>query len=50
MSFVALDMLILVFCWVMFRHYRTKTRCLYCGGEWSKHQEDCPVGGSGASL
>jgi hypothetical protein len=47
MGGIGVWMLVLVVCWWMFRHYRTKTKCVYCGAEWSKHNEDCPLGGSG---
>lgn len=39
-------MLTLVVLWFMFRHYRGKTKCPYCGAEWTKHEEDCPYGGT----
>lgn len=47
---VGAAMLMLVVCWWMWRHYRMKTRCGYCGGEWLKHQDDCPYGGSGSRM
>ena len=50
MSAVGVSMFVLVICWLQFRHYRTKARCHYCGGEWSKHQDDCPYGGSGVRM
>jgi len=42
---VGVWMLVLVVCWMMFRHYQEKAKCRYCGAEWRKHQEDCPYGG-----
>lgn len=47
---VAVWMVVLVVCWRMFARYRAVTRCAYCGGEWSKHQEDCPYSGSGTRM
>ena len=49
MTVAALSMVLIV-CWFQWNYYRDKTRCSYCGGEWSKHREDCPAGGSGITL
>lgn len=47
---VGVVMLVLVVCWMMFSHYRRRTRCNYCGAEWGKHLVSCPYGGSGTRM
>lgn len=47
---VLVAMFTLIFCVRMFNHYRDQSKCRYCGGEWYKHKEDCPAGGSGTTV
>lgn len=47
MSGLIVAMLVLCVCWKMWHHYRFSAKCDYCGGEWKRHQEDCPWAGTG---
>lgn len=47
---VGLWMIVMIVCYAMWRHYRMKMRCHYCGAEWGKHMAECPYGGSGSRM